>query len=174
MIFTERWVELGRTKHVEGRGVFSALSVVRNDDENDVVEPMIARSIMVGDESGVEEGGMFIYRAGLYLVGLHDDLVRGISLELGRIVDGVEVAACLVVVFPLHNFFLHDDVDDDLVIYGGEGGELVEAHRHHVRVLHDQQWSRRNLTLRNSIVQHTSLCLVAAELMEADWSYARV
>jgi hypothetical protein len=35
-----------------------------------------------------------IYRAELYLIGLHDDLVRGISL--GRTANGLEVAACLV------------------------------------------------------------------------------
>jgi hypothetical protein len=81
-------------RYVEGRNDLAALNAVREYDEDDLVEPMIARSITVGNISGVEVMDVFIYRAELYLIGLHDDLVRGISL--GRTANGLEVAACLV------------------------------------------------------------------------------
>jgi hypothetical protein len=44
-----------------------------------------------------------------------------------------------VAVFPLHDYFVHDEDDEDnFFIYGGEGGQLAEAHLHHIRVLHNQ------------------------------------
>jgi hypothetical protein len=53
-----------------------------------------------------------------------------------------------VVVYHFHNIFL----DEDLVIYGGEGGRLNQANQLNVRVLANQQSSRRNLTMKRSIV----------------------
>jgi hypothetical protein len=67
----------------------------------------------------------------------------------------------------LHDYFVHDKDDvDSFFIYGGEGGPLAEAHRHHIRVLHNQEWSQRNLALRNSTVLNTPLRLVVAQLLQ--------
>jgi hypothetical protein len=68
----------------------------------------------------------------MYLVSLHDDLIRGISL--GIHVIEVEVATCAVAIYHLDNTFL----DEDLVIYGAYGAEgenLNETNQLNVRVL---------------------------------------
>lgn len=59
-------------------------------------------------------GDEFNYRAELFLISLHDHLMRGISLGINN--DGVELATCVVAVFVLHNTFL----DEDFVIYEGK------------------------------------------------------
>jgi hypothetical protein len=54
-------------RYVEGRSDLAALNAVREYDEDDLVEPMIAWSITVGNIPGVEVMDVFIYRAELYL-----------------------------------------------------------------------------------------------------------
>jgi hypothetical protein len=84
----------------------------------------------------------------MYLVSRHGDLIRSISLGI-HVVIKIEVATrTVVVVYHFHNIFL----DEDLVIYGGEGGRLNQANQLNVRVLANQQSSRRNLTMKRSIV----------------------
>jgi hypothetical protein len=83
------------------------------------VEPMITRTTTVGYIQWVNVGVAFIYRTNMYLVGLHVDLINGISLRILDVIE-VEIASCVVTVYHLHNTFL----DKDLVIYGTEGGRL--------------------------------------------------
>ncbi|MCI77913.1 hypothetical protein A2U01_0099183, partial [Trifolium medium] len=50
-------------RYVEGRNVYAALDAVIDEDEDNLVEPMIARPATIGDIPGVQEGDVFIYRA---------------------------------------------------------------------------------------------------------------
>jgi hypothetical protein len=77
-----------------------------------------------------------------------------------------------VAVFPLHDYFVHDEDDEDsFFIYGGEGGQLAEAHRHHIKVLHNQEWSRRNLALRvvAQLLQLNCCRMVHAPILTLDY-----
>jgi hypothetical protein len=60
----------------------------------------------------------------MYLVDIHNDLVRGISLGIHVVIE-VEVATCVVVVYHLHSTFLHYD----FVIYEVEKERLIEANQ---------------------------------------------
>jgi hypothetical protein len=60
----------------------------------------------------------------MYLVGLHVDLINGISLRILDVIE-VEVATCVVVVYHLHSTFLHYD----FVIYEVEKERLIEANQ---------------------------------------------
>jgi hypothetical protein len=115
-------------RYVNGLNIHAALAVVR-DEAGDIVEPMIARATTVGHIPRVNVGDEFIYQAEMYLVGFHDDLICGISL--GIHVIEVEVATCAVAIYHLDSTFL----DEDLVIYGAEGGNLNETNQLNVRVL---------------------------------------
>lgn len=152
-------------RYVTGLDIDAALAAVR-EQMGDIVELLRARAARVGHVAGIHVGYEFNYRAEIFLVGLHDGLVRGISL--GRHL-GHEVATCVVAVFELHNTFLHED----LLIYGGEGGHLRLAYRQHVRVLADQIWSRRNIAMRNSVSLYTPVRLLVRSLM-ADNTYRYV
>jgi hypothetical protein len=92
----------------------------------------------------------------MYLVGLHVDLINGISLRILDVIE-VDIASCVVTVYHLHNTFL----DKDLVIYGTEGGRLNHINQLNVTVLANQQWLRRNLAMRRYIVLEFEVCLVA-------------
>jgi hypothetical protein len=68
-------------RYVNGLNIHVALAAIC-DEAEDIVEPMIARATTVGHILGVYVGDEFIYQAAMYLVGLHDDLVCGISLGI--------------------------------------------------------------------------------------------
>jgi hypothetical protein len=124
-------------RYVNGFNIHAALAAIR-DKAEDIVELTIARATIVEHIIGVNVGNEFIYRAEMYLVGLHDDLICGISLDIH---PEVELATCAVAVYHLHNNFL----DEDFVIYGGEIRRLNQENHLTVRVLANQQWLRRNL-----------------------------
>lgn len=146
-------------RHVSRLNIGAALAAVHAEMGLDA-EMMIARSSPVGHIPGVHIGDEFIYRAEMHLVGLHDDLVRGISL--GMHIGGLEVATCAVAVFERHDIFL----DEDLVIYGGEGGRLREASRLSLRVLADQHWTRRNRAMFNSMYVGAPVRFLVRSLMD--------
>ncbi|KAK1364878.1 hypothetical protein POM88_040439 [Heracleum sosnowskyi] len=125
---------------MNGLNPTSTLKVVRKEI-GDIVEPLTARSETVGHILGVNIGDEFCYRAETFLVGLHDYLMRGKSLDINA--HGEDIASCVATVYERHNTFM----EDGLVYIGGERGQLHTANNQfHIRVLVAQRWTRRTIT----------------------------
>ncbi|WJX67114.1 [histone H3]-lysine(4) N-trimethyltransferase [Trifolium repens] len=159
-------------RYVIGLGDYAALAAVRNELGH-FTEPMIARSRTPGPIPGVHVGDQFSYRSQIFLVGMHDNLVRGISL--GSTLFGLadrDVATCCVAVFELHNFFAPDD---SAVTYGGEGGHLNLANQMNLRVLTHQQWTRGNRALWSCHLCDSEVRVIAQRLvMEGTREYVYI
>lgn len=104
----------------------------------DMTGLMLGKVRTLGQIPGVEIGDDFVYRQEMRLVGLHRDMIRGISKTTDD--EGTELAACLVANFQDHNTFVHVD----LFVYGGDGGRLIQTHRMHLRVLDHQLMKNGN------------------------------
>lgn len=148
-------------RYVNGLDPIGAFNAVRGELGH-LVEQMIARASIVGPIPGVYIGDEFFTRAEMHLIGLHDDLVRGISLARFH---GVDIASCIVAVYGRHDFFLNSN----LFIYGGEGANLYLANNvFQIRVLGNQRWTRRNIAMFNSIEHGNPVRLIVKVLMEDD------
>jgi hypothetical protein len=113
-------VRFGFHHDVMGLHVNASVDAVRNE-LGVIADLMMARSVMPGIILGTHIGNAFRYRAELYLIGLHDHLIRGISLGFDH--HHQEVSTAGVAVFQLHNFFHLEEV---WVVYGGEGDHLAK------------------------------------------------
>ncbi|KAL8150735.1 hypothetical protein V2J09_020543 [Rumex salicifolius] len=100
------------------------------------------------------------YRYELMLVEMHRFLVRGIC----NLLTGI--CTYIIAKFPRHNFMF-----GDLLIYGGEGGEIALAHSLNMRVVGNQGWTPGNLALNMSIFMGTDVRVVVSELIDDDVLY---
>ncbi|KAL1809151.1 hypothetical protein ACET3Z_026141 [Daucus carota] len=146
-------------RFVEGFSPIASYNAVRAEI-GQIVEPMMARAWTLGEIPGVEIGDEFVYREQIRLVGLHRDLIRGISTTLHG--NGQEVAACVVANYADHNNLAGDDV----YVYGGDGGKLIMAHRSNLGVLNHQLLENGNQAMVNSIAVGNTIHLLARLVME--------
>ncbi|KAK1364766.1 hypothetical protein POM88_040327 [Heracleum sosnowskyi] len=148
-------------RHVEGLSPMTAYNAVPRDEKiGPNVETMISRARTLGHVPGVHIGDDFFYRQEIRLVGLHRDMIRGISTTLYD--DGVEIGACVVANYEDHNVV----IEDDLYCYGSDGGNLILAHRLHLRVLNNQELENGNYAMVNSIEVANPIRLLGRNLME--------
>lgn len=122
---------------------------------------VLQRSNEFGPVPPILHGEIFRFRNQLLLAGLHNDLIRGICVNL------MGYATCVVTKYPLHNFLNQQGFP----VIGGEGGGIAAGHRVGVRITNHQWLSQGNIGMRNSLVDESLVRLVCHGPLNAQSRY---